>query len=128
MGFERMAQSHGRVLGVEVTGKVTKEDYTVFLEPTIDELVAKYGSVHLLVKMTVFEGAELKAMWHEKVLGLKHNKHIDRVAMLGKHSWEAALLALSKPFAKAKMQYFNIEDEALAWEFVNKGNDCADDE
>lgn len=118
-----MEQSHGKVLGVNCTGKITKEDYTTFLEPTMDALVAEHGSVRVLFKMLHFEGAELKAAWHDTMLGVKHAKHFERCAIVGNKNWEAGLIALAKPFFKCQFRYFDISEESLAWKWIDEGTE-----
>lgn len=123
MGYELMEQSHGNVVGVHCTGKITKEDYTTFLEPTLDAVVAEHGSVRLIFKMLHFEGIELKAAWHDTVTGVKHAKNFERVAMIGNKNWEAGLLAIAKPFLKAQVRYFDISEESLAWKWIDDGTE-----
>lgn len=114
LGLELNAD--GKILEVQVTGKLTKEAYQQFV-PLVENMVAQHGKVRILFVMRDFHGWEMSALWEDVKFDLKHFKDIERLAIVGESKWEKGMAVFCKPFTTASIQYFDAPqiDEARAW-------------
>lgn len=106
-------QLQGKVLEVDVTGKLTKEDYARFV-PQVEEEIRRAGKVRILFRMHDFHGWEMAAAWEDTKFGFRHYSDIERLAVVGEKRWQKGMATFCKPFTKAKIRYFPIEQEADA--------------
>ncbi|MCE9555274.1 MAG: STAS/SEC14 domain-containing protein [Planctomycetes bacterium] len=106
----------GKILEVQVTGKLTKEAYQEFV-PLIEKMVGQHGKVRILFHMHDFHGWEVGALWEDIKFDMKHFKDIERLAIVGESKWEQGMAMFCKPFTTAKIQYFDVSkiDEARNW-------------
>ncbi len=106
----------GSVMEIDVTGKLTKEDYEHFV-PATDELIKKHGKIRILFAMHDFHGWSAGAAWADIKFDLRHFSHIERLAIVGESKWEHGMALFCRPFTTATLRYFdiaNIED-ARTW-------------
>lgn len=109
-------QSVGNALHVQVTGKLTKEAYELFV-PEVDRAIEQHGKLRILFEMHDFHGWTAGALWEDLKFDFHHWKDIDRLAIVGESKWQEGMAAFCKPFTSAKVKYFdhdNLED-AQAW-------------
>jgi SpoIIAA-like len=106
----------GKVLEVELTGKLTADDYQLFV-PAVERMVNAHGKISILVEMHDFHGWTAGAMWEDIKFDAKHFRDIERVAIVGETNWQHAMALFSKPFTAAKVRYFPRVriDQARAW-------------
>jgi hypothetical protein len=109
-------EAGGKVLAVELSGKLTKEDYEKFV-PEVEKLIGKQGKVRMLVSMKDFHGWSAGALWEDIKFDVKHFKDIERLALVGDKKWEAGMAAFCKPFTTATVRYFDETkaSEASKW-------------
>ncbi len=112
-----ITNSGSNVIEIKVSGKLSKEDYDVFV-PEIEELIKQHGTVRILFDMHDFHGWETAAIWEDIKFGWKHFRDIDRIAMIGEATWEEGMTAFCVPFTKADIRYFDRADEAAAREWI----------
>jgi hypothetical protein len=105
-----------KVLEVQVTGRLTHDDYQRFT-PAFERLVKQHGKIRLLFKMVDFHGWEAGALWDDIKFDVKHFSDIERLAMVGDKKWEQGMSAFCRPFTTAKIRYFDSAaiEEARAW-------------
>lgn len=106
----------GKVLEVQLTGKLEKEDYERFV-PIAERLVREHGKIRMLVEMHDFHGWTAGAMWEDIKFDTKHFSDIERIAIVGETKWQHGMAVFCKPFTAAKIRYFDhvaIAD-ARAW-------------
>jgi hypothetical protein len=115
-------ETGGKVLVVELGGKLTTEDYSRFV-PEVDRQIGVHGKIRVLVKMTDFHGWTLGAVWEDIKFDVKHFAHVDRVAIVGNRKWEAAMAIVCKPFTLAKVRYFDESHAKEALDWVHEGLD-----
>jgi hypothetical protein len=96
----------GKITTIHVSGKLVKEDYEQFL-PEFERVVRQHGKLRLLFDMTGFHGLDAAALWEEIKFDSKHLGDIERCAMVGDKQWQHILTVFSKPFMRAKTQYFD---------------------
>ena len=106
----------GKVMEVDVTGKLTKEDYEQ-LVPATDKLIKEHGKIRILFVMHDFHGWSAGAAWEDTKFGLKHFTHIERLGIVGETKWEHGMAIFCRPFTMAKMRYFDNSqlEEARKW-------------
>ncbi len=117
MAVEVKETEGGKVLEVHATGKLSKEDYGHFV-PVIERLIKQFGKIRVLFEMIDFHGWEAGALWEDIKFDVKHFRDIERLALVGDKKWEKGMAAFCKPFTTAKVQYFDVKDEAQAQQWI----------
>jgi hypothetical protein len=104
------------IIEIQVTGKLTKEDYRRFV-PRIEEMIAQHGKVRILFEMLDFHGWKAGALWEDVKFDFKHFSDIDRVAIVGNQRWQKVMVIFCKPFTAAKVHFFDFTrlEEARSW-------------
>ncbi|HEY3899401.1 MAG TPA: STAS/SEC14 domain-containing protein [Chthoniobacter sp.] len=107
---------HGRVLEVDLHGRLTRRDFQEFV-PETEKLIARYGKIRLVVMLHNFEGWDLGAMWEEIKWEAKHFNHVERIVILGDERWHQTMATLCRPFTTAAIRYFHLGEleEAYTW-------------
>jgi hypothetical protein len=111
--IQELPQSHDNVLGFRVSGDVTKQDYDV-LTPAVSAAAAG-GTVRLLLDMTDFRWEKVGAWASDLHFGHEFHQAIERMALVGDHTWEKHLASLAQPFYAREARFFSAADEAWAW-------------
>lgn len=116
MTFAIREKLDGKVIEVDVTGKLTKEAYTEFV-PITEAAIQRFGKVRILFVMHDFHGWDAGAVWEDIKFDLKHFMHIERLAIVGETKWEKGMAMFCRPFTTAKLKYFDQAqlDEAREW-------------
>ena len=106
----------GKVLEVQVSGKLTHADYRRFV-PAFEQMVKQHGKIRVLFEMSDFHGWEAGALWDDIKFDVKHFSDIERLAMVGDKKWEKGMSVFCRPFTTAKIRYFDSAaiQEAHAW-------------
>jgi len=112
-------ESSGKLLTVQLSGKLTKEDYEQFV-PRVDAAIKQNGKVRILVQMHDFHGWELGALWEDMKFDAKHFSDIERLALVGESKWEAGMAAFCKPFTSASIRYFDQSKAAEAETWIRE--------
>ena len=115
MSIQLTEESGGKVLIIQVSGKLVKADYEQFV-PEFERLIAQHGALRLLFDMTDFHGWEASAMWEDAKL-IRHYADIERLAMVGETRWQHGMALFCTPFTSAEVRYFDHADlaQAHAW-------------
>jgi hypothetical protein len=119
MPIQLTEENGGKVLVVQVSGKLVKADYEHFV-PEFERLIAQRGKLRLLFDMTDFHGWELSAAWEDFKFGIEHFADIDRLAMVGDRQWQHGMAIFCKPFTKAMVRYFEHVEAAEARKWLNE--------
>lgn len=103
------------VLEIEITGKLTIQDYESFV-PEI-EMQMKNGKVRILLELVDFHGWTAGALWEDTKFAAKHFNDIELVAIIGDKFWEKGMAVFCKPFTTATIHYFEFSeiDKARNW-------------
>jgi hypothetical protein len=116
MAIQLTEKNDGKVIEVQVSGKLVHEDYKRFV-PEFERLLQEKGKLRVLFEMADFHGWEGSALWDDIKFDLKHFADIERLALVGDQKWEKGMSVFCKPFTTAKIRYFDrtaIAD-ARAW-------------
>ncbi|MEJ2110767.1 MAG: STAS/SEC14 domain-containing protein [Acidobacteriota bacterium] len=113
----------GKIAEIQVSGKLTHEDYGQFV-PEFERLIQEHGKIRILFEMRDFHGWKFAALWDDMKFDLKHFSHIERLAMVGDKAWEKGMSAFCRPFTTAQIRYFDQTalDEARTWIAGLNGN------
>lgn len=106
-------EAGGKILIVQLTGKIVREDYEHFV-PRVEALVKQNGKLRIEVDMLDFHGWTLGAMWEDIKFDVKHFADIERLALVGNRKWESGMATFCKPFTTATVRYFDEADAAQA--------------
>jgi hypothetical protein len=106
----------GKVLEVQVSGKLTKDDYAEFV-PHVERLIEQHGKIRVLFCLTDFHGWTAGALWEDIKFDWKHFRDIERLAIVGESKWQEGMAAFCKPFTTAEVRYFEHAQlaEARKW-------------
>ena len=119
MSYNIVEHADGKIIEVQVSGKLTKEAYAAFL-PMTEQRIAEFGKVRMLVILHDFHGWDAGALWEDIKFDLKHHGHIERLAIVGESKWEKGMAVFCKPFTSAAIQYFDMADAAAARDWVHE--------
>jgi len=114
IGIERMNNEF--FLTFKAVGKLTHEDYEK-ITPMIDSALegVKDPKVKAYIDASELEGWELRALWDDLKLDLKHGNEFVKVAVYGCKKWQEYATKVGNWFISGKMKFFEDADEALSW-------------
>lgn len=95
------------------------EDYQK-LVPLLREKVKKYGMIRWYFEMRNFKGWSLSAMWQDLKFDAKNAENLEKIAMVGDKNWEEKLTRLMKPFTRADVKFFPLEEKEQAKAWISK--------
>lgn len=116
MAIQFNEKNDGKLLEVQVSGKLTHGDYEQFV-PKFEQALQKHGKVRVLFEMVDFHGWQGAALWDDIKFDLKHFSDIERVALVGDRKWEKGMSLFCRPFTTARLRYFDRArvEEAREW-------------
>ena len=107
------------VLGIELHGKITHEDYINGLIPAFDAKFEKYKPLRVLTVIAPdFEGFELAAMWDDATYGMRHWSDISHIAVVcDGPPWIKSSMALFSPFFPGHVRNYDLVEleQAKKW-------------
>ena len=116
MSVDLREEAGGKILVIELSGKLTKDDYEHFI-PHVARLKKEHGKIRMLVQMHDFHGWTAGALWQDIKFDLQHFRDIERLALVGEKAWEHCMAVFCKPFTAATIRYFDRGEanQAEAW-------------
>jgi SpoIIAA-like len=116
MAIQLTETNGGKILEVQLSGKLVKEDYEHFV-PAIERLVKQHGKLGILVLMHDFHGWTAGALWEDTKFAVHHFDDIERLAVVGETKWQKGMAVFCKPFTTATVRYFDHTalGDARAW-------------
>ncbi len=118
--IEIEGSNRNNILTVRLSGKLTKEDYELFV-PELERMMKAQGKIRMLVELVDFHGWTTAAAWEDTKFGLRHFSDIERIALIGDTAWEKGMALLCKPFTMAKVKYFDSNQMAAAKTWIMEG-------
>jgi hypothetical protein len=119
MPIEVNEENGGKMLTLEVSGKLEKADYEHFV-PEFERLIQQHGKIRILFDMNDFHGWKAAALWEDTKFAMKHFSDIDRLAVVGEKRWQQGMATFCKPFTKAIVRYFEHSDVAEARKWLSE--------
>jgi len=120
LGFNEInleEEEQKKIISITFKGKADKADYDL-LVPQLETIIHKGGRIRILVELRDFEGWTLGAFWEDAKFGLKHIRHIEKIAVVGEGKWKTAMTLFVKPFTTARVKYFDAGQMADAEKWV----------
>lgn len=115
--YRVLDESTGNTVGIQVDGKLTKDDYGVLI-PYFENLINECGPLNLLCDMTRLDGMEIEAFWEDFKFGIRHLGDFKRMAIVGDQSWLEWLTKVFNPLVKTEVKYFPPQEMKDAWTWV----------
>ena len=114
IGIERVGNEF--FLSLKAVGKLTHEDYEK-INPMIDSALKgiKDPKVKVFIDGSELEGWELRAVWDDFKLGLKHGNEFDKIAIFGNKKWQEYAAKIAPGFISGDVEYFESANDALTW-------------
>jgi hypothetical protein len=115
--------SSGNVVAMELSGKLTHDDYAEIV-PFLARLIGKYGSIRILMELRDFEGWAGAATLDDIVFVFRYSAHIERMAFLVHVRQNKLALLMDRPFGRAlggNVKYFHEKYRDDAWQWVCEG-------
>ena len=103
-------------LSLKAVGKLTHADYEV-ITPLLDSALesVREPKVDVLIDGTELEGWELRAVWDDFKIGLKHNNEFNKVAIYGNKNWQEIAAKVGSWFISGEIRYFDNLTDATTW-------------
>ena len=103
-------------LFLKAVGKLTHNDYEE-ITPMLDSALKSINNpkIKAFVDVTELEGWEVRAMWDDFKLGLKHGSEFSKIALFGNKKWEEYISKVGSWFISGEIKYFEDEKEAFEW-------------
>ena len=115
--MHKIIPNEGNLDTVEASGKLTQEDYDALI-PSWKAAIAHYGKIRLLFVMHDFHGWDPHAAWDDFRFGLKHDKQVERIAMVGEKNWQEWMTKIAGSFVESDVRYFDASQRAEAEQWV----------
>ncbi len=114
----KLKQSSGNELGFLASGCLTENDYERFLIPEVEKVLAEHSTIRLLFQFEDFNGWDHHALWLDFTFGLKINRRIDKLALVGDKTWEEWVAKAVKVVCHGETHFFPIQDQQKAWQWL----------
>lgn len=118
--IQAFAQNHGAVLGFRLSGLLHTEDYEAFA-PAIESAIERHGRLRLLLQFEDFHGWDAGALWSDLKFRAQHFTDIERIAFVGENRRDRAVAMLLRPLTTAELRYFDGDQLAEAWAWLEEG-------
>lgn len=116
--IERSPESTGRVLVFLARGRLTDQDYREVLIPALEEAIAEYGPIRLLLELgDEFKGWEPAALWDDARFGMAHRHDFEKLAVVGPPRWVEWGLKLGALLMSGDVRTYPVSarQQALDW-------------
>ena len=118
--IEILPESHGNVIGLKASGKVTDQDYKDIIIPKLDSVLSKYGRGNFLYFLSdEFEGFELGAMWDDLKYASGHSDKFDKIALVGGPKWVDWTSKVCGHLVSAEVKTFDGDALGDAWQWLD---------
>ena len=116
--IEKLARTSQSVLGFNVSGKLSDEDFRKDFLPQL-AIAAEQGEIGILIQFANdFAGWDLPALWDEISYHTKYAFNIKRMALVGDAKWQEWLAKLAKPIPITEIRHFRSSDIDAGWDWL----------
>jgi len=116
MSVEIIGNADG-IVTVKVAGKLSQPEIARAQQQAIG-IITRQGKIRILVIAENFQGWEGGGNWDDVSFQADHDKHIERMAVVGQKRWEdLTLIFVAKGYREFPIEYFQPDDlpKARAW-------------
>ena len=117
--MHKLIPQEGNLVRVEVSGKLTQEDYDALI-PAWEKIIQQEGSLRMLLLMDDFHGWEPKAAWDDFHFAVTHHSKVQRIAAVGERTWQKWLMKVGALFLPDEIKYFDAAQLAEAERWVRQ--------
>ena len=117
--IDELNVKEGKIIYSRVSGTLTKEDIKK-LHPFVHSILEKGMKVRWYFEMTNFEGWDLEGFWEDVKMDASHANDYEKIAMVGDKKWEDLLSKSMKPFTRAEVKFFDLNNKEIAWQWIRK--------
>lgn len=117
MPVELVKDAEKDLVEIDVSGRLTNEDYHKFV-PEVEQFLKEHGGkASLLFNMHNFSGWDFGGMWEDVRFGAKHRHSFPRLAMVGDKQWEKWTSKLCSVFLDSEVRFFQPTEitDARRW-------------
>ncbi len=116
MAVDIQEQYEGQLLVVMIHGAFTREDYRSFTLHA-KSLIDRFGRIRTLFDLRDFADGQTAASWESVKLDLRHLANIEAVAIVVDRRYESWTNSFCRPFAEARIRYFDrgATEQARQW-------------
>lgn len=107
-----------RILAIEITGKITHEDYRDHLIPEAEGMMGAGPIKALCVVRSGLADFSPAAMWDDQAFGFKHWSDVSHMALATDHAWIKAAVAVFAPLSPTRIRVFPLAELAAATAWV----------
>jgi hypothetical protein len=116
--IEILSRSSEACIGFKISGKVTAEDYEIMM-PKIDEAIATFGHINLLMLIEDIEGAGMDVAKPDFHFGTHQYRQVDKAAFVTDGKWMARTIKIMDPITRrTKEKTFDLDHLEEAWEWI----------
>ena len=115
--IEILADSTATCVVVRFSGKITGEEYRLFLD-AVDERLEEHEKIDMVAELSGFDFyGDLEAFKEDLHFGMHEYRKVRRAAFAGDQKWIELFVKLMGPFYHAEEKHFPAGElkEALAW-------------
>lgn len=115
-----LAETKDNLIATKSTGKLTEMDYGKLL-PLLYDRLKRYKKIRWYFEMADFKGWKSIASWEDAKFDMQHANDFEKIAIVGENDWQQWMTEIMKPFTKAEIKFFelNDSDSALKWIKLN---------
>lgn len=114
--LESVDVAHGSVITVFARGRLSHQDYQAFI-PQLEAAIAEQtgDQLRLVFDARELEGWEPQAAVDDLRLGLRHGRHVERVALITDARWLTLLSSVVGWLVPGELRHFEDRATADAW-------------
>jgi SpoIIAA-like len=114
-----MPETHGNILSIKASGKLTDQDYKEVYIPMVEAAIKEFNTIRLLFFMDdSFAGWDLSALWDDAKYGMKYKDNFEKLAVVGGAKWIDTGIKLFAHFMEGEVKTFSGDQLAAAWSWL----------
>ena len=114
--IKQLSELPAGVIGFEVTGTVTAEDFRDVVLPAV-ETAARSGDVRFMIVIPEFHGMTPGALWQDLRVGMENFRKWKRIALITDIEWMHHMTTLFGWMTPGDVKTFPMSqrEQAIAW-------------
>jgi hypothetical protein len=118
--FEILPESTESSIGFKISGEITSADYDALL-PKLDEAIAAYGKINLLVLVEDFDFKGLDAAKKDFQFGTHQYRQVEKAAFVSDKKWQGRMIKIMDPFTRhTEERVFEADQLEDAWSWIKE--------
>ncbi|MGH7556493.1 MAG: STAS/SEC14 domain-containing protein [Gemmatimonadota bacterium] len=115
--IEILDKSHGPVIGIRASGKISGEEFDPVLE-RLERVVAEHGKVRLLVHVERLGTFSPGAFRDDARFSIEHAKDVERVAVVADGFLFGPYIKTASKLVPGEVRRFKSKELDEAWEWI----------